>query len=71
MHKCSLLAASAIFMAGSAAAQTAQQAYPVELSMPFGTAAGKLVTSGAYLIFVNDPDVAKSFGCGYFGTTDN
>jgi hypothetical protein len=61
MHRWLLLAVSAMFAAGPATAQTAQQAYPVELSMPFGTAGGKLVTSGAYLIFVNDPNVAKSF----------
>ena len=61
MHKWVLLAASAMFAAGPAAAQLAQQAYPVELSMPFGTAGGKLVTAGEYLIFVNDPNVERSF----------
>jgi hypothetical protein len=61
MHRWLWAAVAAICVAGLAAAQTAQQAYPVELSMPFGTAAGKLVTSGANLIFVNDPDVGKSF----------
>jgi len=61
MHKWLLLAASAMFAAGSAAAQPAQQAYSVELSMPFGTAGGRLVTAGEYLIFVNDPNVGKSF----------
>jgi hypothetical protein len=61
MHKWLLLAASAMFAAGSAAAQPAQQAYSVELSMPFGTAGGRLVTAGEYLIFVNDPNVEKSF----------
>lgn len=61
MHKWVLLAASAMFAAGPAAAQPAQQSYPVELSMPFGSASGKLVTAGEYLIFVNDPNVEKSF----------
>ncbi len=60
MYKLVLLA-SAMFAAGPATAQPAQQAYPVELSMPFGTAGGKLVTAGQYLIFVNDPNVDKSF----------
>lgn len=61
MHKLVLLAASAMFAAGPATAQPAQLAYPVELSMPFGTASGSLVTAGDYLIFVNDPNVEKSF----------
>jgi hypothetical protein len=43
------------------APQPAGQAYPVELSMPFGVANGNAVVSGDYLIFVNNRDVGNSF----------
>jgi hypothetical protein len=39
----------------------AQTAVPAELALPFGVAAGKLVVSGEYLIFVNDATVESSF----------
>ena len=61
MRKWILMALFAALSAASGNAQPAQQAYPVELALPFGVAAGKLVISGDYLIFVNDTAVESSF----------
>jgi hypothetical protein len=61
MRKWILMALFAALSVASGNAQPAQQAYPVELALPFGVAAGKLVISGDYLIFVNDTAVESSF----------
>lgn len=61
MHKWVLLVIAACSAVSSALGQPAQRAYPVELSMPFGMANGKLVIAGEYLIFVNDSNVENSF----------
>src|SRR5689334_12677762 len=61
MRKWSLLILLAAWGAVPARAQVPQQAYPVEMALPFGLAAGKLVISGDYLIFINDAAVESSF----------
>jgi hypothetical protein len=54
-------AVSAFLSVVSLTAQTAQQALPVEMALPFGVANGKVVLSGDYLMFVNDTAVENSF----------
>jgi hypothetical protein len=56
------LALAAVSACAQAPAQTSQQqAHPAELALPFGTASGKVVVSGDYLIFVTDTTVESSF----------
>jgi hypothetical protein len=56
------LALAAVSACTQAPAQPSQlQAYPAELALPFGTASGKVVVSGDYLIFVTDTTVENSF----------
>lgn len=61
MAKCIVFALLAALYVAPGNAQPPQQAYPAEFALPFGTAAGKLVLSGDYLIFVNDTAVESSF----------
>jgi hypothetical protein len=50
-----------ISMTAYARAQTTRQAYPVEMALPFGVSAGKLVPNNEYLIFIDDQEPEASF----------
>lgn len=58
-----LVVAVACLLAGTAPlpAQTGGSAYEAELSVPFGTAQGKLLLLGDYLVFVDDLQLPDSF----------
>lgn len=61
MSKWILLAIFSVAGARTALSQPAPKVYPAELALPFGTATGKIVPSGDYLIFVADPNIENSF----------
>lgn len=58
-----LVVAVVCLLAGTAPlpAQTGGNAYQAELSVPFGTAQGKLLLLGDYLVFVDDLQLPDSF----------
>jgi hypothetical protein len=61
MHRVILLTIGAALGFLPAAGQSPRQAYPAELSMPFGTTVGKLVLSTDYLIFVDGTKLENTF----------
>ena len=50
-----------LWATGSVMAQTAVQVQKADLAIPFGSASGKIITVGDYLVFIDDDKPDKSF----------
>lgn len=61
IHFCLTLLAVSACMTMLASAQTAGQAYNVELAVPFGTIPGKLLVLNDFMVFVDEQQPGSSF----------